>query len=87
METNNQQIQNELLPLSKKCDDLYKRLNTEKDYMKESFDKVQQYFSDQEVGQAIIRELTQTMREVQCAFCELEQLKGAITEFTRVLTN
>ena len=55
--------------------------------MQDSLDKAQRLFSDQEVGRSLISELTQAMREVQYTFFELEQLKGAITEFTRVLTN
>jgi len=87
MENSNQQIQNELLPLSDKSNVIFQRLMRENGYMKDSLEKVQRYFSDQEVGRAIISELTQAMREVQCAFCEIEQLKGAIIEFTRVLTD
>jgi hypothetical protein len=87
MENSNQRIQNELYPLSDKSNELFRRLIREKEYMQESLEKVQRLFSDQEVGRALISELTQAMREVQCAFCELEQLKGAIIEFTRVLAN
>lgn len=87
MENSNQQIQNELLPLSDKANELFQRLVREKSYMNESLGKVQHLFSDQEVGRAFVSELTQAMKEVQCAFCELEQLKGAIIEFTRVLAD
>jgi len=86
MEINNQQIQTELFPLSDKSNLLFQRLLTEEGYLRGSLEKVQRYFSDQETGRALIRELTQTMREVRCAYCELEQLKGAIIEYTRELT-
>ena len=55
--------------------------------MRDSLEKAQHYFGDQEVGRALISELTQAMKEVRCAYCELEQLKGAVIEFTRSLTN
>jgi hypothetical protein len=87
MEISKQQIQAELLPLSDKANVLYQRLMTEQGYMRDSLGKVQHYFSDQEVGQAVIAELSQAMRELQCAYSELEQLKGAVIEFTRVLSN
>ena len=86
MEINNQQIQTELFPLSDKSDELFRRLMTEESYMRDSLEKVQRHFNDQEPGKALINELMQAMREVRCAYCELEQLKGAIIEFTRVLT-
>ena len=87
MEINNQQIQTELFPLSDKSNVLFQRLMTEQGYMRDSLEKVRHYFGDQEAGRALISELTQAMREVQCAYCELEQLKGAIIEYTRVLAN
>ena len=87
MEINKQQIQTELLPLSDKANVLFQRLMAEQGYMRDSLEKVQYYFGDQEVGRALIAELTQAMKEVQCAYCELEQLKGAIVEFTHVLTH
>ena len=87
MEANNQQIQNELLSLSDKSNVLFQSLMKGKGYIHDLLEKVQYYFSDQETGRATINELTQAMREVQCACCELEQIKGAIIEFNRVLTN
>lgn len=87
MEISNQQIQNELLPLSAKSNELFQRLYREKGYMQDSLEKVQRYFGDQEVGRVLIDRLKQAMREVQCAYCELEQLKGAIIEFGHVLKN
>lgn len=87
MVNSKQQILNELLPLSDKSNVIFQRLMRENGYMKDSLEKVQHYFSDQEVGRAIIGELSQAMRDVQCAYCEIEQLKGAIIEFTRVLTD
>jgi hypothetical protein len=86
VEINNQQIQTELFPVSDKTNELFKRLMREESYIRDSLEKVQHYFGDQEVGRALIRELTQAMKEVRCAYCELEQLKGAVIEFTRVLT-
>lgn len=86
MEINNQQIHTELLPLSDKANVLFQRLMREESYMRDSLEKVQHYFGDQEAGRALISELTQAMREVRCAYCEFEQLKGAVIEFTRVLT-
>ena len=86
MEINNKQIQTELFPLSDKANVLFQRLIREEGYMRDSLEKVQYHFGDQEAGRALISELTQAMREVRCAYCELEQLKGAIIEFTRVLT-
>lgn len=53
--------------------------------MRNSLEKVQRYSGDQEVGRVLIDRLKQAMREVQCAYCELEQLKGVIIEFSRVL--
>ncbi len=87
MENSNQQIQNELFPLSEKSNVLFQRLIREKSYMQDLLEKVQHFFGDQDVGRAIISEIAQAMKEVQCAYCELEQLKGSIIEFTRVLTN
>jgi hypothetical protein len=86
VEINNQKIQTELFPLSDKADELYKRLMREEGYIRDSLEKVQHYFGNQEVGRALISELTQAMREVRCAYCELEQLKSTVVEFTRVLT-
>jgi hypothetical protein len=86
MEITNNQIQNELFPLSDKSNEVSQCLMREKGYIKESLDKVQYHFSDQEVGRLLINTLMQSMREIQCAYSELEQLKGSIIEFTRVLT-
>ena len=86
MEVNNQQIQNELFSLSDRVNDLFKRLMREESCMFDLLEEVQHYFVVQEAGKALISELTQAMREVRYAYYELEQLKGAIIEFTRVLT-
>ena len=86
METSKQRIQAELLPLAEKANVLIQRLMREQGYMRDSLEKVQYHFRDQEPGRALINELTQSMREVQCAYCEQEQLKGAVVEFTHVLT-
>ena len=87
MEISTKQIQNDLLPLSDKSNLLCQRLMAEQGHVRESLGKVQSHFNDQEVGQAVIAELSQAIREVQCACSELEQMKGSIVEFTRVLFN
>ena len=87
MENSNKQIQNELLPLSDKSNTLCQYLMNEKGYINDSFNKIQYYFGDQEAGIVISNQLTQAMRELQCAYCELEQLKGSIIEFVRILAN
>ena len=87
IEISTTQIQNDLLPLSYKANLIYQRLLSEQIYIRESLRKTQYYFSDQEVGHTVISELSQAIREVQCVYSELEQLKGSIVEFTRVLSN
>lgn len=87
MEINNQLIQTELFPVSDKANELCKRLMREEGYLRDSLEKVQHHFGDQAAGRTLVSELTQAMREVRCAYCELEQLKGEVIEFTRVLTN
>jgi hypothetical protein len=86
MEITNQQIQNELLPLSDKSNEICQSLIREKSYVNESLNTVQYQFGDQEKSKILINTLVQSMREIQSSYCELEQLKGSIIEFTRVLT-
>lgn len=86
MEISKKQIQAELLPLSEKSNELIRLLKREESKIRDSLEKAQHYFGDQDVGRALISELTQAMREVQCAYYELEQLKGVVIDFTQVLT-
>jgi hypothetical protein len=80
-------LQTDLLPLSKQTSVLCQRLMAEQGHVRESLGKLHSYFSDQEVGQAVIAELSQAMRELQCAYYELDQLKKSIVEFTCALSN
>ncbi len=87
MEINNQQVQTELLALSNKANVLFKYFLTEESNLRDLLEKVYYYFGDQDEGKVLINELTQAIREIQCAYCEFEQLKGAIIEFAGVLTS